>query len=301
MNMKPEQLAAFLDLARTGSFVEAARLRGISQPSLSRTIQHIERIVGRSLFDRTTRHVTLTPTGAELRPIAERLVSEFEGSFSELSRFVRGGRGRVVVAALPSVAAVLLPPAIASFRAAQPEVDVLIRDGLSESVADAVIAGHADFGLTVRPLPVRGLAYRQIMTDRFGLVCREDDPFAADTVLPWSIFQGRSFIAMAPASSVRAMTDAAFLKAGLSIAPLYECAFLGTTGNLVAAGLGVTALPSLTLPLLGALGLKWYPLAKPSLERSIGLITRVGRALSPAAERFLEELRHKRRGHPDRA
>jgi LysR family carnitine catabolism transcriptional activator len=55
------------------------------------------------------------------------------------------------------------------------------------------------------------------------------------------------------------MTDAACLKAGLALAPLYECAFLGTTGSLVAAGLGITALPSLTLPLLGATGLTWRP------------------------------------------
>jgi LysR family carnitine catabolism transcriptional activator len=290
MNLTPQQLSAFLHLANTGSFGEAAKLQGVSQPSLSRSIQHIESIVGRRLFDRTTRHVTLTATGTELRPIAERLVGEFTGSFGELARFVAGGRGRIVIAALPSVAAALLPPAIARFRAANPDVDFLIRDGLSESVVEAVLAGYADFGLTIRPSPVKVLVYRQIMTDRFGLVCRADDPLAGETALPWSVLAERPFIAMAPASSVRSMTDAACLKAGLALPPLYECAFLGTTGNLVTAGLGITALPSLTLPLLGAAGLVWRPLAKPVLYRSIGFVTRAGRALSPAAERFMQAL-----------
>jgi DNA-binding transcriptional LysR family regulator len=86
------------------------------------------------------------------------------------------------------------------------------------------------------------------------------------------------------------MTDAAFLQAGLAIKPLYECAFLGTTGNLVAADLGITALPRLTLPLIGAAGLVWRPLLQPDLERSIGVLTRTGRALSPAAEQFLAVL-----------
>jgi LysR family carnitine catabolism transcriptional activator len=95
MNLTPQQLSAFLHLSRTGSFSEAALLQGVPQPSLSRTIERIERIVGRRLFDRTTRHVTLTSTGDELRPIAERLVSEFAGAYSELTRFIQGGRGRI--------------------------------------------------------------------------------------------------------------------------------------------------------------------------------------------------------------
>jgi len=290
MNLTPRQLSAFLRVAESGSFSEAAKLQGVSQPSLSRTIQHIEHVVGRRLFDRTTKHVKLTGTGSELRPIAERLVSEFTGAFSELARFVAGGRGRIVIAALPSVAAALLPPAIARFRRSHEDVDVVIRDGLAESVGEAVMAGNADFGLMIRPSPIRALAYREILKDRFGLVCRADDQLAGSTPVPWTVFSDRPFIAMSPASSVRAMTDAALFKAQLALAPLYECAFLGTTGNLVASGLGITALPSLTLPLLGAPELVWRPLVKPALQRSIGFVTRVGRELSPSAERFMQEL-----------
>src|SRR5687767_14834246 len=151
MNLTPQQLAAFLRLARTGSFSEAARLQGVSQPALSRAVQQMEEAVGRRLFDRTTRSVALTPTGRELRRIAERLVAEFDGAFDELARFVEGRRGRVAAAALPSIAAVLLPPAIARFREGHPEVAVAVLDGLSGSVLDAVAEGRADIGLTIRP------------------------------------------------------------------------------------------------------------------------------------------------------
>ncbi len=197
----------------------------------------------------------------------------------------------MVVAALPSVAAALLPRAIARFRAAHPNVDFVIHDALSEGVVEAVAQGRADLGVTVRPPPERRLSYRQLVADRFGLVCRPDDPLAAgrDPCRGRCSGRGRSW-PWRKASSVRAMTDAAFLQAGLAVAPLYECAFLGTTGHLVAAGLGVTALPWLTLPLVGAAGLVWRPLVRPSLDRSIGVLTRVGHAPSPAAERFLAVL-----------
>lgn len=290
ISLTPQQLSAFLHLACTGSFSEAARLQGVSQPALSRAVQQMEVTVGRRLFDRTTRSVALTPTGEELRPIAERLVAEFDGAFGELARFVEGRRGQVAVAALPSVAAVLLPPAVARYREGHPEVEVAILDGLSGSVLDAVAEGRADIGLTIQPSPRATLAYRPLLSDEFGLVCRPDDELAGDGPLPWSAFKGRPFVAMAPESSVRQMTDAAFLQAGLAIPPLYGCAFLGTTGHLVAAGLGITALPRLTLPLLGRLGLGWRRLERPLMRRQMGVVTRVGRTLAPAAQAFLVAL-----------
>jgi DNA-binding transcriptional LysR family regulator len=291
----PQQLAAFLHLARSGSFSEAARLQGVSQPAISRTVQQLEEAIGHRLFDRTTRSVALTPTGQELLPIAERLVAEFDNSFGELARFIAGRRGRVAVAALPSIAAVLLPPAIARYREDHPDVEVAIMDGLSGSVLDAVAEGRADIGLTIKPSPRATLNYRPLMSDEFGLVCRPDDALAGKSPLPWSVFAQRPFVAMAPESSVRQMTDAAFLQAGLAIPPLYGCAFLGTTGHLVAAGLGITALPRLTLPLLGRLGLVWRRLERPVMRRHLGAVTRVGRTPSPAALDFLAALQRQER------
>ena len=290
INLSPQQLSAFVQLARKGNFSAAARLQGVSQPALSRMVQQMEEIVGRRLFDRTTRSVVLTPTGRELLPIAERLVAEFDGAFGELERFVEGRRGRVAVAALPSIAAVLLPPAIARYQAGSPEVEIDVLDGLSGSVLEDVAQGRAEIGLTIRPSPRATLAYRPLLSDEFGLVCRPDDELAGEGPLPWSVFKNRPFVAMASESSVRQMTDAAFLQARLAIPPLYGCAFLGTTGHLVAAGLGITALPRLTLPLMGQLGLVWRRLERPVMRRQIGVITQVGRTLAPAAQDFLTVL-----------
>ena len=97
INLSPQQLSAFVQLARKGNFSEAARLQGVSQ----RMVQQMEDIVGRRLFDRTTRSVVLTPTGRELLPMAERLVAEFDGAFGELERFVEGRRGRVAGRSVP--------------------------------------------------------------------------------------------------------------------------------------------------------------------------------------------------------
>jgi LysR family carnitine catabolism transcriptional activator len=290
INLTPQQLSAFLHLSNTGSFRDAARLQRISQPSLSRTIQAMEQALGRRLFDRTTRRVQLTPTGSELRPIAERLIAEFDTALGDLAQFLEGRRGRVVIAALPSISAVLLPGAIARFLKENASVDFQIRDGLSATVVETVVSGKADMGLTVRPTPAENLSYRALAADAFGLVCRPDHPLAREASSPWTVFANEPFIAMDPHSSVRAMTDAAFMQVGIAVRPLYECAFLATTGNLVAQGLGITALPRLTLPMIGARDLVWRPLVSPSLQRSLGVVTSLGRSLSPAASAFLDVL-----------
>ena len=250
----------------------------------------MEEALGRRLFDRTTRRVQLTPTGSELRPIAERLIAEFDTALGDLAQFLEGRRGRVVIAALPSISAVLLPGAIARFLKDDVSVDFQIRDGLSATVVETVVSGKADMGLTVRPTPAENLSYRALAADAFGLVCRPDHPLAREASAPWTVFANEPFIGMDPQSSVRAMTDAAFLQVGIAVRPLYECSFLATTGNLVAQGLGITALPRLTLPMIGAPHLVWRPLVSPSLHRSLGVVTSVGRSLSPAASAFLDVL-----------
>ena len=82
------------------------------------------------------------------------------------------------------------------------------------------------------------------------------------------------------------MTDAACAQAGLVLHPRFEVAHLATAGALVAAGLGVAALPSLTLPVLGRSSLVVRELGEPRMVRRIGIVQATGRTLSPAARAF---------------
>ena len=296
------QLTAILHLAELGSFTEAAARLGVSQPTLSRTVHAAEQVLGARLFDRDTRQIGLTTFGTEFLPIARRLVHEWEGAAREVGQVVRGEVGRLTVAVLPSVAAALLPRTLAGFRTTHPGVDVRIHDGLSEPVLAMVESGRADLGITVRPPPHRRLRYRPLLSDRFCLV--GPPSYAGHGPVPWSVFEREPFIALAPASSVRTMTDAAFLQAGIAPAPLFECAQLATAGGLVAAGLGITALPLLAIELLAGHGLSVRDLVAPVLDRSIGTVARTGRRESAAVAAFLAALTaeadHFTRGSPAR-
>lgn len=283
-------LQAFCRVAELRSFSLAAEQMRLSQPALSAAIRKLEETLGVRLFDRTTRQVLLTPDGRELFRLASRMIDEYESVFGDFQDYVARRRGRVVIAALPSVAAVLLPPVLGRFGAAHEAVDIRIRDTLHEGVLEEVRSGAADFGLTVAPVPGDGFAFEPLATDRFVLVCPREHALATRREAAWREIARYAVVLPAPTSSVRQAVIAACAKAGVQLRVVYEAEHLSTIGGLLVAGLGVSALPSLSLPLLGSNDLAVVPLRQPVVERTLGIVRRAGRTPSVAAAALLEEL-----------
>lgn len=290
INLTLQQLEAFAKLATTRNFRAAAQALHVSQPALTRTIKLVEGIVGAQLFDRDTRHVSITPAGAELLPIALRILDDFNSAFSELSQFLEGRSGHITVAALPSVGIALLPDAIAAFRRQYPQVSFSLLEGPAEVLRSHVNEGRADFAIGVPSEPDAALRYLPLLDDPFVLLCHRDDPLAAQATALWSAFASRPFIASMPNSSIRPITDAVFLQKGMHVVPALEAPSIAANGALVAAGLGVSAVPRLALHLTKNDALAPVPLQRPAVSRSVGLITRIGRSLSPASQAFMDAL-----------
>jgi LysR family carnitine catabolism transcriptional activator len=110
MHLSIRQMQAFKTVAEAGSFKDAADRLHLSQPALSAAIRKLEETLGVRLFDRTTRRMALTAEGHELLRLSARLIDEFETVTGDLRDYLARRRGRVVVAALPSLAAITLPP-----------------------------------------------------------------------------------------------------------------------------------------------------------------------------------------------
>jgi len=284
-------LRLFLQVARTLSFSETARLANLSQPALSRTIRLLEEDLGVKLFDRNSRNVNLTDSGAALVPTVERLTSDFDTAFQELSQTFQGLRGRVVVGALPSVAADLLPRVIARFQAMRPHVEIVIRENLTGSLFQNLHDRLVDLSITTPPQANAGLSFEPLFEDDYVLVCRPEDRDAIPDPAPWDIFRSFPFIGMEPRSSVRAVTDLALANAGIDVPVHYECAQLATVGGLITQGLGISLLPRSTLRLLAAGGeMAWCVMRSPGVSRTIGICSMAERSLAPAAQEFREML-----------
>ncbi|NGN64681.1 LysR family transcriptional regulator [Streptomyces sp. A7024] len=292
MDTTLRQLSAYAAVARAASFTAAAAQLHVSQSSLSRAVADLERQVGAQLLERDTRNVQLTAAGVEALRIAEQIVNAHRSGMKELQRFLLGESGTVAVATLPSVAAVLLPGVISGFRERRPRVAVQIMDGLEQSVLGRVLAGDADFAITTGE-PSGQLEHRPLVRDRFVAVLPEGHPLAErgeQEAVGWEELAREPFLAVGRESSVRRLVDAAFAQVDARTAPAAEAGSVATVGGLVAAGLGVTALPALVLPLLGAGALVHRPLTGPVVDRRLDIALRARRPLPLTAQHFLDTL-----------
>jgi LysR family carnitine catabolism transcriptional activator len=285
-SMKPDLrlLTTFLKIAEAGGFSAAGRLHGLSQPTLSRHIQQLEQALGQRVFDRDTRNLSLTPVGQELLTVSSRLLEDFRRSFARLSEFVNGEKGRVVVMAVPTLAATIVPSAMARFAKTHPGVEVELREGFTQSILEAIPDNTAEIGMTIRPPPANEITFTPLMRDRF-LAVGNDELKGFTGSLTWGELAQRPFIAFDRKSSIRIMTDEAFAKANAIVNARYECKELATIGALIAAGLGVTALPQLAVSYTFAAA-RTVPLVRPEVTRTLGILTSSRRSLSPAAQDF---------------
>ena len=246
MNFTHRQFEILIAAADAESFSAAAHRLGISQPSLSELIRRIEREIGALLFERTTRSVKLTPEGRHAAVVAREIVRDFKRALERLASRSNDRQGRISIAALPSIACAVLPAVFEVFQREHPGVEVALHDIQHERALAMVIEGTAEIAVTLKPASHDDLVFTEIGSDVAHLVCRSDDPLAQQKSVRWHDLRGQPFIGFTQISSVRRITDAAFVHAEIAIEPRYQVEQIPTAIALVEAGLGVTALPSLT-------------------------------------------------------
>ena len=284
MNINIKNLRAFVAVARAGSFTRAAHSLSLSQPALTVVVHQLEGAVGFSLFDRTTRRVSLTGDGLAFLPVAERLVHDFDTAISDIRAVAQRERGRVEVAALTSVATVALPEVVRQFTAAYPGISVHLREDNSSGVQRRVRSNQVDFGLGGMWERDPELEFAPLARDTFGLVCRADHPLArGDSALPWDPLKGFPFLGLAADTGIRPVLERNPSALEVIASPKYELSNVTTVGAMVMAGLGITVLPSLAVAGIYREGMVFRRLKTPTLKRTLYLITRKRRSLSPAA------------------
>lgn len=284
MNLSPRQLRVVVTLAGTLHFGRAADALAVTQPTLTKLVRDIEEVLSVRLFERTTRSVRLTPLGEELLPMAARLLAEYEAGLSELDAHARRGAQRLAVAALPTLAAMLLPAPVATLRRRHPHAVLRVHDVFNEQALDLLRARKVDIALSNVDVVHQDLAYAPLLREPFvaltprrqrhGLGRRWSEPELARLPL----------IAMPRGTGTRQVVEAAFLRCGVPFRPSLELHNLVSIARFVKAGAGVAL-----LPLLGALLVLDDDLRIHRLDdaptRTIGAVTpREARAPALASE-----------------
>lgn len=296
INWSARELDVFLTLAETLSFRRTADQVHLSQPAVSGLISRLEETLGVRLFDRTTRSVQLTGAGQVFVEQVRLLRHQSDEAVRAVRNVAELQVGQVVLAALPSLAATVVPVAFARFELQFPAIRLQVVDILSGPAFDLVRAGQVEFALTAANPAYADLDYTPLASDGFVLLIPVTHPLAASRQpLSWSEVAALTHISMPLPSSVRQYADAALLAHRVRFTPRYEVEHLATINAMVAAGLGVAALPELAAAVAPQRGLVQRRLVDPDMPRPIGLVTRRGRSLSPASAAMVEFLRQEMR------
>jgi len=293
MNLSSRQLKAFLTLVEERHFTRAARRSHLTQPAFSALIQSLEDALGVRLFDRSTRRVELTPEGRHFRRSAPRLLNDMEALVGEMRELASKRRGRVAVAALPSLAAGWLPRIYAAYSAQYPGVELSLHDALLEPCLQQVREGAVDMALAAQGRDMGGLSAEPLCEDLFYLVCRRDHALATERAVELKALRGQRMIHLGKGSSIRqSLSSHAALDA---MQTALEVDHLATVTGLILAGLGMSLVPGMTLFHFRHPDLSIVPLAPGSeIRRQLYLVRRDNRGLSQAATAFHELLMRER-------
>ncbi|QDD88633.1 LysR family transcriptional regulator [Pseudomonas oryzihabitans] len=293
MNVEIGDLRAFVAVADLGSFAAAARELYLSQPALSRRILKLENSLGVRLLNRTTRRIELSAPGRAFLGRARQVLNDFDESLLDVTDAANRLTGEVTLACVPTVIN-QLPEVLKQYQRQYPGILVRVMDEGASDVLTRVTRGEADFGINYLGAQEGNLVFEPLHEDDFVLVCPRSHPLATCASVRWAELASHSYIAVNKASGNRMLLDLALARIPDLPKPVLEARHVRTVIDLVAAGLGVATVPRLAIP---ASALDSYlvavPLSEPAITRSLGLITRHGQLLSPAAQRLCDLLRQR--------
>lgn len=286
MNITLRQLRAFVAVARLGRFGRAAEQLHVTQSALSMMVRELETQLGVRLFDRHTRMVRLTEAGTEFLPVAAKTLADLESAVTQSRDLAVLKRGRVSIATSTVLAGTLLPWAVGEFSRRHPGVRCVVKDCVEPEIRQRVRIGDVDFGIGTALDPDSDVLEVPLLEDRIAALIADRHPLAGRRTVSWRELAAYPLVLLGTGSPLRTMVDRALVEAGVGITPAYEASFSSTVISMVAAGLGVAALPVNARQVSPKVQVHVRPLVRPIVRRRVCLFLRREVAPAPAAAAF---------------
>lgn len=298
--MNLTHVLAFHRVASAGGFTRAARISGLSQPTLSAQVRALERTAGLALIERNGRRFALTPDGQRLLTATNRLAEAIEEVEAALGAPRERLRGLLRVSADSAVHVI---PVLAELKRRADGFGFTLRIDNSSEVIAHVLEGEADVGVAARAVEDARLHQVEIRTDRLVLQVARAHPWAGKTGgVRLAELAGRELVMRERGSITRALIERRLAEAGIAPGQVFEVETREVVTEAVAAGFGAGIVfaseagsdPRLAvLPLRGAdLAVSEYAICRSDRRR----IAHVARFLQTArrlavANRWLGEAR----------
>ena len=264
---------------------------GVSQSAASQHVQEVERRLGVTLFDRSTRPLELTPAGRLYNDFCRDILSREEELGLALESLKHQLDGAVRVASIYSIGLSEMSHLQEEFSARYPTVQLQVEYMRPEKVYEAVLNGAADLGLVSYPEASREIAAIPWRDEEMQVAVPPSHPFAQrDEVYPADL-NGQTFIGFDEDLSIRRELDRFLRAQGVDVNLAMHFDNIQTIKEAVALGTGISILPARTMQAEIAQGrLVAVKLHAPDLVRPVGVVHRKRKKLNRAAQAFLELL-----------
>lgn len=287
--MRLEQLEAFLAVAESGNFQQAAQRGGINQSTISRQIQALEEELGSPLFHRRGK-AKLTLAGEIFLPKARRIGQEWQAACSEINDLMGGRQTELCVAIIDSICGQYLPPVLDQFQQVYPEIQLRVSSLGSDRALKVLRDGLVDIAIVMyNPAltTTSEMVVDLLLEESIAVLMAATHPLASLEQVGWDQLSTHPHIIFKDGYGMQRLVQQEFQKQGLTFQPTLELNALDGFRGVVRQGRCVAILPDSALvdarhdPTLVI-----RPTVAPSLTRRIVLVTTEDRLQIPPIRYF---------------
>ncbi len=285
--METQNLRAFVEVAESGSFSDAAETLHITQPAVSKRIATLEQQLDCRLFDRINRTVQMTEAGRALLPKAARILQAVQDARRSIADLQGEVHGELSIGISHHIGLHRLPPVLESYTRQYPNVQFDIDFMDSEEAHEQVLHGQIELGVvTLDPKDNSNLKRHPVWLDNLSVCVAPGHPLGVFNSVELATLG--QFPAILPGLNtytgqiIKALFQQHELKLDVSMATNY----LETIKMMVSIGLGWSVLPHTMIDD----SLKVLNIKHIKLQRTLGYVVHPNRSLSNAATAFVAAL-----------
>ena len=241
--MTLKQLKAFLVLARTLNYANAANELCLSQSALSLSIKTLEEELGGKLFKRNTRRVEITTEGQSLIPYAKKLLANWEDMEKDVKQRFKLNRGTLNIASMPFATHAVLPEVMHDFAQQHPNISFSIHDITNEKIIEKVQEGIFEIGICFEPKANDQLIFQPLFNEDFLALLPKHHVLAKQKSVTWLELCSCPFVTLQNPSIIRHVIEEHCAALQVVLDLKVECHQISSLSHFVAYGMGVSAIP----------------------------------------------------------
>lgn len=279
------------NIAEESNLTRGAARSFLSVPATSQRIKNLEYMLGVKIFQRSTQGVVLTEAGKTYLEHARKILSQVELLTSDLQSFGAGLKGQLKIQANTTAITEFMPPLLSRFLRDHPDVQIDMRERLSDEAVRAVRDGSADLGIISGSVPTDGIEVRPFAASRLVAIAPMGHPILEHPVLRFQDLLDQEFVALLDGSATQEFLRNQALALHRTMSVRVQVAGFDAVFRLVEAGVGIGIIPEIAVQRMNfrqtvgivTLDESWAP-------REYQLCAKAFGALPSFAQRFVADL-----------